>query len=433
MHSLKFILVGSVVAMMAATAQPALADNTGDCGNASSPNPIYVGGSTAMGPVLAALDTVLAKQATPITLVYANAAGQTGSCIGVGFIVADTTPTGACAAGACPTGTGQYTDASGALHNCNLPADAHLDVGISDVFATSCPGVATQPADIKDTQGPIQAMNFIISRANPSPPQAITAEEGYFVFGFGGAAGMASPWLKVALQFIRDSGSGTQQMTMRAIGLPGDYINKGGLGTVGGVKGTKTAGGDMATTVANQTDPAAIGIVSSDIYDANRGKLRSLAFRAFKQKYAYYADSGPNATDKQNVRDGHYFIWGPVHFLVHMNGAATARPNAQKFLDIVNGVTPVTPSILDTFIGAHVIPQCAMKVKRDAELGPMTKYAAPDQCGCYFESKVATTSCSTCPDLADGANCASGGVCRGHIVGKDAAGNDIRLAYCEAN
>ena len=40
----------------------------------------------------------------------------------------------------------------------------------------------------------------------------------------------------------------------------------------------------------------------------------ALAFQANGQTKAYYADSTSGARDRQNVRDGHYPIWGPVHF-----------------------------------------------------------------------------------------------------------------------
>ena len=37
----------------------------------------------------------------------------------------------------------------------------------------------------------------------------------------------------------------------------------------------------------------------------------------------------------------------------------------------------------------HVIPQCAMRVKRTQEMGAATPFAPPGACGCYYE-KVAT-------------------------------------------
>ncbi|MCE9575661.1 MAG: hypothetical protein K8W52_21095 [Deltaproteobacteria bacterium] len=410
MHSIKSLVVGGALAAATLAARPALAANPPCSGVAT--NVIYTGGSTAFGPVIKAIDQSLVASSSDTVVVFANSSGQTGSCTGSNFILADVTPTGACASGACPTGTGQWYDAAGVVQTCDLPADAHLDVVFSDVFLSSCPGApATQPAEIKDTQGPIQAMLFVIPKLLPAPQQAITAEEAYFVFGFGGVNGMASPWLDNTTgfthQYIRNKGSGTQQMIGRGIGLPGAYINTDKM------KGTDAGGsGGVITGVGASTDPTTIGILSMDQYDAHRDTLRALAFKSFKQWFAYYPDSTPSSFDKANVRDGHYNIWGPIHFFTRMNGTATVRPNAQKFLDILNGVTPNTPSILDVQIGARVIPQCAMKVKRDIELGPVSKYTDAAPCGCYFEQKAAgTTSCTACTG-ADGTACSGGGVCR---------------------
>jgi ABC-type phosphate transport system substrate-binding protein len=395
-----------VLAAAVAAAPAAQAASNGPCATVIK-NPIYVGGSTALGPLLKSIDVALATANSDNQLVFANATGQTGSCVGAGFILADTTPTGTCATGACPTGTGQYFDAAGNPQTCDLPTDAHLDIAISDVWPTSCAGVSTVPAEVATFDGPVQAMLFVTSKSNPTPQAAITAEEAYFVFGFGGAAGMASPWLNVALQIVRNHGSGTEQMTMRAIGIPGDYIN------ADKIKGTDAGGsGGVVSMVGASSDPAVIGILGADQYDIHRDTLRAMAFKAFGQWFAYYPDSTPTAFDKINVRDGHYWIWGPEHFLYRVNGTTPVRGNAQLALDLLQGKQALTPSILDLEISSHVIPTCAMKVTRTTEVGPLKKYTDPAPCGCYFEQKAAgATSCTACTG-ADGTACSGGGVCR---------------------
>ena len=65
----------------------------------------------------------------------------------------------------------------------------------------------------------------------------------------------------------------------------------------------------------------AIGFLAADSYDANRTMLNALAFQAFGQSKAYYADSTADAFDKRNVRDGHYVVWGPEHFFVAVDNA----------------------------------------------------------------------------------------------------------------
>jgi ABC-type phosphate transport system substrate-binding protein len=419
MHPSKILIAGGAFAAAALAAPAAHAANPA-CSAAgvtgTTTTVVYVGGSTAVTPTIKAIDQALVNGASSSIIVFADAMGQTGSCTGTNFFLADTDPNNAaaCPTGGCPTGTGEWYDGTGTKVVCDLPTPAaHLDVVMSDVFMSSCPGAPTTlPADAQDTTDFIQAMLFVIPKNLATPQQAITAEEAYFVFGFGGSAGMASPWLDVTVglmhQAIRNKGSGTQQMVGRASGLPGDYINQGKM------KGFDEGGsGGVVTAVGTSTDPTEIGILSMDQYDAHRDTLRSLAFKNFHQWFAYYADSTATSFDKANVRDGHYWIWGPEHFFTRMNGTATVRPNAQVFLDLIKGKTPITgTTILDVEIAAHVVPECAMKVQRSTEVGPISKFAPATPCGCYFEFKATgTNSCTACTD-PDGTACAGGGVCR---------------------
>jgi hypothetical protein len=61
-------------------------------------------------------------------------------------------------------------------------------------------------------------------------------------------------------------------------------------------------------------------------------------------------------------------------------------------------------------VQAHVVPPCAMQVKRDAEMGPMSGFVPPVRCGCAFDKEAGLTpSCmKTCMSPSD---CSSGEVC----------------------
>ena len=105
----------------------------------------------------------------------------------------------------------------------------------------------------------------------------------------------------------------------------------------------------------------AIGIISADYYDADRANLKALAFSAEGQQCAYLPDSTPFKKDKQNVRDGHYPIWGPIHFFTAVSdgGARVAgRPGLQQ-VSIVS-VPNIPQALLDAFIGSSLVPSCAM-------------------------------------------------------------------------
>lgn len=353
------------------------------------PDPIYVAGSSAVGPLIKSMGKALAPTTT---LIYQ----KQGSCTGVNAIVDDTTPAGACATGACITGTATFYDATGTAQTCDLDAaGTHVDVGVSDVYGTTCTGAAL-PANVSDNQGPVQTMVFIVPEA--STQTAIWAEEAYFVFGFGTNGGV-TPWVDETLLMVRNALSGTQQMVAYAIGVPAARwkgVDKGGSQAV--------LDGVSQSTSADAT----VGIISSDFYDAHRDVVNALAYQAYGQYAAYYPDSTATAVDKQNVRDGHYVIWGYFHMLGHTPLSSAA----QRFVDWVQNVptTPPAPfnSLQTEIQDAHMIPKCAMQVSRSTETGDLSEYTDPAPCECYYESLVSTTACTACDDN----NPCSTGTCR---------------------
>ena len=88
-----------------------------------------------------------------------------------------------------------------------------------------------------------------------------------------------------------------------------------------------------SSPMANST----IGILGSEVYDANRGKgVKTLALQAFGQSAAYYADSTSSAYDKQNLRDGHYTLWSPTVYITKVDGQdVPVDPTVKYVLDLV--------------------------------------------------------------------------------------------------
>ena len=311
------------------------------------------------------------------------------------------------------TGTASYWDATGTEKTCNVdPAGVVVDIGVSDVFATSCPGVASLPASVGDFFGPNQVMELVVPAA--SSQASISAEAAYFVFGFG-KAGMVTPWLDDSQIFVRSPTSGTQQMIARAITVPAEKWK--------GVSLAKS--GDVLTSVASSVSPeAAIGILAADVADANRDKVKTLAFEAFKQKTCgFWPDSTATSFDKRNVRDGHYPIWGPLHFFANVgaNNVPT-KPDAATLIGYFTGkvAVPAGVNLLDLEISAHTVPACAMKVQRTTELGDVSAFTPAQSCGCYFESKLAGSPAAGCTACTGDAQC--GGTT-----------THCRYGYCEAN
>jgi ABC-type phosphate transport system substrate-binding protein len=372
---MKRLLLPTLSSLALLAARPALA---GDC--AALPNPVYVTGSTAAKPLLAEVGKLMVTQTPPVTVIYAGK----GSCDGVDAIVN----------GTLVRGEGMtalvYWDAGGAELKCDVKVPGvPADVGISDVFATTClklPGGL--PSNLADFLGPVQPMTFVVPKA--SPERSISAEAAYNVYGFGKDSGV-EPWSDETYVFQRSASSGTQQMLAAAIGVD-----------AGRWKGTPTtSSGDMKTHLL-AAGPAnrMLGILSTDVAQDSRFVLNVLAYQHFGQSCGTYPDRDEQSNEKINVREGRYLLWGPLHLLTRLNGSGyPVNTAAGDVIGYVTG-TKTPPAGLDLIAleaQKHVVPPCAMKVRRTAEMGPMLPFAPPGACGCYFE-RVANgvTSCRPC-------------------------------------
>jgi ABC-type phosphate transport system substrate-binding protein len=362
-------------------------------------SPIYITGSTALEPLLKTIGPLLAGAATNAhTIVYL----KDGSCAGVARIIGDGLikqnpfyiPANYVQGATVPTCTVDTT------------AGQAETMVLSDVDPTLCPGVTSAMlTGITDYKGgPVNNMVMVVP--NTSTQQAISAEMAYLVFGKGDQ-GMVMPWIDPMYYFIRANDSGTRAMITANIGTTTHaWLGKPETGS-GGVLTDVTA---QATTNPEKT----IGILGEDFYDQgnNRSSLKALAFRAFHQQYAYWPDSTLTSRDKRNVRDGRYAIWGPVHMLAHTSGGTISDPNAQYFIDTMQNNLATNPGfdVDDVATDSHLVPQCAMKVKRDIEGGPQSVFTPAKPCGCSFEKRATGAEPAGC--MACTTTCPGSMVCR---------------------
>lgn len=373
-------LLGAAAALAGSAAQAA------ECTSLGFPHVVYATGSSAAKPLLAEVGRALALGATPITLIYVSA----GSCAGVSAVVGAQTPITALSTAANPP---TYWDTTGKESYCDITTPTQADVGISDVFAETCMNLPGGLGNITDNLGPVQAMTMVVP--NASQEQSISAEAAYMIFGFGAQSGVA-PWT-APLQFhVRSASSGTQQMIAQAIGVPAAQWQ--------GVSEANSAAVVNAMAVANAMSlGSAIGILGATEADDERLYMHELAFKAYGQSCGYLPDSTPMKFDKRNVRDGHYAIWGPIHLLVRPDAHAAEQANIKLAVDYVTGAQePAGLNLIQVEAAKHVIPQCAMRVKRSSELGTMTTFTPTKPCGCYYESLTASgTSCKACATPTD--------------------------------
>jgi hypothetical protein len=389
-------LLGGVV--LGLSSAPAWAQNP-SCNTLT--NPLYLQIGDTQEPLIKSLGLKLVHSSThPITLVYITS----GSCTNIEAIYAGTKIT--TNPSYIPTSTSWTT--SMASPSCTIdPAGHAIDVANSALFVSAC-NPPTMPPNIAQFPGPIQAYVFIVPTA--STQVAITAEEAYFVFGFG-AAGMAMPWLDPTYYYIRPTTKSTVLSIAANIGVPASKWQGQKLD-----KSTQVLSSVAMSAMAEKT----IGILGAEVYDANRGMVKSLAYRAYHQWFAYYPDSTPTSTDKQNVRDGHYTMWAPTVWMTQVNGGVPTSSTAKYVIDLIttqdnSETTEFKP--LDVVISKGLIPSCAMKVTRSMEGGDLS-LAMPDKpCGCYYQSKVPGGSSAGCTTCQDDSAC-GGGKCR--------------LGFCEA-
>jgi ABC-type phosphate transport system substrate-binding protein len=437
-----------VAALVAAGALCAASDAlAADC-NFQGQSVVYVTGSSASKPYLGALSTVLAAQATPVTLVYI----QTESCQGVTAFLAGTGTSPTQLTSAATYWTPNPDGGAGIVANtCNFSATStpatgvYPDASVSDVYYNTCSSGTALASGFNEYSGPIQAMTFIVNPA--STETSISAKAAHVVFkDIGTTADQISPWTDPAQLFTRaggPTGSGTRAMTSAAMGFTSvsDWSSSIPTANIEANSGAMVAavGGDSAQ--AN----ASLGILSVTSADTNRPgsssatPVRVLAFQTDDQTCGYLPDSSASTFDKINVREGRYDIWGPLHFITQVDGSGnplgTSNPGTagnaavQAFINLMSlptGNAILTDaqkmSVIKAAAQAHVVAQCAMRVNRTAEVGPETSFLPPESCGCYWES-VATgatpASCTACTASTDCASLTATPTCR--------------YGFCEAN
>jgi hypothetical protein len=187
---------------------------------------------------------------------------------------------------------------------------------------------------------------------------------------------------------------------------------------------------DVLNAVASSVMPEkTIGILGAEIYETARDRLNALAFQAYKQSKAYYPDSTAAARDKRNLRDGHYTTWSPTVYMTKVGSdGAPANPRARLLLDLILA-KPVTPDPgfdpLEIVISKGLVPQCAMKVSRAVEGGPLSPFAPAEPCSCFFEQKATGTAPASCQTCTSDATCGAGKCRHGYCEDASPTGSTL--------
>lgn len=366
------------------------------------PNPVMVLGATGFP-----METIAKAMGSAATVFYL----EKSSCDGVAAMVL----------GQKMSGEVVYYDTTGAKNRCTLQEEHPADITLSALFAPSCAnqsGLAEPvvlPSHIDDFVGPINPVMFAAPAT--SKERAVSAEAAYRIYGLGGLSAV-TPWNDEMFIFRRRAGSGNQLTVAASLGLPLD-----------GLRGRDSNGSsNMLKALYESTAPQkTIGISSAEIVDTNRDVMKTLAYKHYGQSVAFYPDSDAGTLDRRNVRDGHYFLWMPLHVLARTRGTdpiaaentvldadgshAAARDAAVKaltFVMISRQRAPV-PSV-DLFGAlkrAGNVPQCAMKVTRQREGAPLEPFTPPVSCDCAFEAATPGNTRADCSPCRDASECTS--------------------------
>jgi hypothetical protein len=150
---------------------------------------------------------------------------------------------------------------------------------------------------------------------------------------------------------------------------------------------------------ANLTEKT-LGVLSTDFADQERGNITVLAFQAKGQVCGFWPDSTPFARDKRNVRDGHYPIWGPLHFFTRL---AAGVPSAAAGAFVLRFSVPrLDEGLVKAIADSNNVPECAMKVSRDGEMTPLKPFEPPFGCECFYTAATTgSTSCKKCTNSSE--------------------------------
>lgn len=371
------------------------------CPITTKPNPVMVLGATGFP-----METIAKAMGSEATVFFV----EKGSCDGVAGMVLGAPRV---------SGEAVYYDTDGTKNRCTMEDTHAPDITLSALFPQTCANQSglsqpvALPPQVDDLTGPVSPVMFAAPAT--SKERAISAEAAYRVYGMGAASGVA-PWNHEQYIFRRRSSSGNQQSIALTLGIAPDAL-----------RGRDSNGSSnmLKALLASDAPQRTIGISSSEIVDTNRDVMKALAYKHYKQTVAFYPDSDVGSLDRRNVRDGHYFMWIPLHVLVRTTGgepvAATnpaldpdgtrkaERDAAVKRLAyvMINRQQAPLPSV-DLF-GALKrsgnVPQCAMRVRRAKEGAPLEPFTPPVSCDCAFEAALPGATRSDCTPCRDSFEC----------------------------
>jgi len=279
------------------------------------------------------------------------------------------------------TGTGEA--------KCHLPwGGVQLDVAISDVFAETCN--QQLGSTLLETQGLVQAISFVVPQN--SPTNRISRADAKEVFKRGYFKNKSGHVLR------RNSKSGSQQIIAKALNLDVTEFEKGDeyASSTDVESGLKEFG---------RSGVEAIGFLSSDFVMRNRATLKELLFDCTdNNSHDFWCKPDRSRSDKFNVRNGSYPMWGPLHLIARqsdLEGQSSRSDNIREVIDYLSGTQKLAGvDEMEFYVTSGFVPQCAMHVARKNDSSPSEPFHHPTPCDCAFDATARgedRSDCTTTP------------------------------------
>jgi ABC-type phosphate transport system substrate-binding protein len=304
--------------------------------------------------------------------------------------------------------------------SCNANIQGIGDLAINDIFYSSCQFAYSTippkvlPANIKEFLGPVQGLVPIVPISDFFNNDTV-AEELLDIYICGANGHIQTFSSNRDIYDYNCQGSGMRELWARSLGVVGgNFTSLIGFGCNSPQSAT-----DVMTTVASDNSGAAIGYTSTEVYDANRDKVKALKVRGVGQKLAYLPDTDLQSLDKINIREGRYTVQGSLKLVTEIDATGVpVNPAAKKVIDwlLDNPITDPSLqlpfSIIDVYAQSGVVPQCAMKVTKDSDAGLFRYYQPERPCHCYFQTRATgKQSIVGCAPCADASTCSAGQIC----------------------
>jgi ABC-type phosphate transport system substrate-binding protein len=382
---------------------------TPDCSTLNTPDKlIYMKGTTAVAPVISLFAAGLKR--IGVTLLYNDTGDGCGSTEAFAF------PTSVVTGRDVYTQYDETSPGSGKVvqSTCNATLGQMPNLVINDVAWRSCYAVysgqePSLPAGMAEFEGPVQGAVPIVA-SSYTYYDDIMAEELQDLYVCAGNGHI------LTFVDIYDYGttSGLRELFARGIGLPNAGIFSTRLSSSVGAQ-------QMPEQVGSSESPSqTIGYTSTEFYDISRNLVNGLKVRGPGQSLAYWPDSSMTSTDKINIREGRYMLQGALEFVAAVDAAGVPTdPLAKEVIDWVQG-NPVDPSLVlpfdmnQIYAQSGVVPQCAMKVKKDNDLDlpSFMPYQAAEPCNCSYQVMATGLTCIPgCVPCTDGLTCGPGQIC----------------------